>query len=70
MIAGTDRKELMKKLPKFIYDEEKALEVRNHFVSSYLLLVISCVDAWSSLGTNLVNIDLPNGNREFYFIFW
>ncbi|PNX97702.1 hypothetical protein L195_g025621 [Trifolium pratense] len=28
-IAGTDRKELMRKLPKFIYDEEKALEVRS-----------------------------------------
>ncbi|QCE16779.1 uncharacterized protein LOC114196252 [Vigna unguiculata] len=25
-IAGADRKELMRKLPKFIYDEEKALE--------------------------------------------
>ncbi|WJX36170.1 hypothetical protein P8452_29616 [Trifolium repens] len=28
-IAGTDKKELMRKLPKFIYDEEKALEVRS-----------------------------------------
>jgi len=35
-IAGADRKELMRKLPKFIYDEEKALEV-----SSYLLLIPS-----------------------------
>ncbi|XP_021902796.1 uncharacterized protein LOC110818290 [Carica papaya] len=26
-LAGTDRKDLMRKLPKFIYDEEKALEV-------------------------------------------
>ncbi|KAG6487003.1 hypothetical protein ZIOFF_055584 [Zingiber officinale] len=25
-LAGTDKKELMRKLPKFIYDEEKALE--------------------------------------------
>ncbi|KAG5033726.1 hypothetical protein AAZX31_04G015200 [Glycine max] len=25
-LAGADRKELMRKLPKFIYDEEKALE--------------------------------------------
>ncbi|WP_248793034.1 hypothetical protein, partial [Escherichia coli] len=25
-LAGTDRKDLMRKLPKFIYDEEKALE--------------------------------------------
>lgn len=35
-IAGADRKELMRKLPKFIYDEEKALEV-----SSCLLLIPS-----------------------------
>jgi hypothetical protein len=28
-LAGADRKELMRKLPKFIYDEEKALEVRS-----------------------------------------
>ncbi|KAK7856153.1 hypothetical protein CFP56_025004 [Quercus suber] len=28
-LAGVDRKDLMRKLPKFIYDEEKALEVRS-----------------------------------------
>lgn len=27
-LTDTDKKDLMKKLPKFIYDEEKALEVR------------------------------------------
>lgn len=27
-LAGADRKDLMRKLPKFIYDEEKALEVK------------------------------------------
>lgn len=26
-LNGTDKKDLMKKLPKFLYDEEKALEV-------------------------------------------
>lgn len=26
-LAGADRKEFMRKLPKFLYDEEKALEV-------------------------------------------
>lgn len=31
-LAGADRKDLMRKLPKFIYDEEKALEVRIYFV--------------------------------------
>lgn len=37
-LAGADRKDLMRKLPKFIYDEEKALEVRTlvgSFSSSY-----------------------------------
>lgn len=29
-IAGADRKDLMRKLPKFIYDEEKALEVNSY----------------------------------------
>ena len=28
-LAGADRKDLMRKLPKFIYDEEKTLEVRS-----------------------------------------
>lgn len=28
-LAGADKKDLMRKLPKFIYDEEKALEVDN-----------------------------------------
>lgn len=34
-LAGTDRKEIMKKLPKFIYDEDKALEVRRYPFLSY-----------------------------------
>ncbi|KDO85187.1 hypothetical protein CISIN_1g030572mg [Citrus sinensis] len=29
--AAADRKDLMRKLPKFIYDEEKALEVSHYF---------------------------------------
>ncbi|GJY17981.1 zinc finger, CCHC-type containing protein [Tanacetum coccineum] len=35
-LAGTDKKELLKKLPNFIYDEEKALEVQilSHTVRS------------------------------------
>lgn len=42
VLAGADRKDLMRKLPKFIYDEEKALEVRNHLSLLILLQVISC----------------------------
>lgn len=33
-IAETDRKDLMRKLPKFIYDEEKALEVRTRIMNN------------------------------------
>lgn len=37
-LTGADRKDLMRKLPKFIYDEEKALEVKIYlcfvFISS------------------------------------
>lgn len=32
-LAGADRKDLMRRLPKFIYDEEKALEVRSLMIS-------------------------------------
>ncbi|KAJ6921075.1 hypothetical protein NC651_014602 [Populus alba x Populus x berolinensis] len=35
-LAGTDRKDLMRKLPKFIYDEEKALELFAIPVSSFI----------------------------------
>ena len=37
-LAGADRKDLMRKLPKFIYDEEKALEV-SLFLFSLLCLM-------------------------------
>ena len=36
-LAGTDRKDLMRKLPKFIYDEEKALEVRSCYLLYFFL---------------------------------
>ena len=36
-LAGADSKDLMRKLPKFMYDEEKALEVRKFSHSYYLL---------------------------------
>lgn len=45
-IAGADRKDLMRKLPKFIYDEEKALEVtwkHTSFFSFFLSLINSTV---------------------------
>lgn len=40
-LAGADRKDLMRRLPKFIYDEEKALEVKPLFI--YLWETTFCV---------------------------
>lgn len=40
-LAGADRKDLMRRLPKFIYDEEKALEVKHLFI--YLWETAFCV---------------------------
>ncbi|GJS10928.1 inner membrane localized protein [Tanacetum coccineum] len=33
-LAGTDKKELLKKLPNFIYDEEKTLEISGEMAGS------------------------------------
>ncbi|KAF5753112.1 hypothetical protein HS088_TW01G01031 [Tripterygium wilfordii] len=35
-LAGIDRKDLMRKLPKFIYDEEKALETQTSWVYMFV----------------------------------
>ena len=39
-LAGADKKDLMRKLPRFIYDEDKALEVSDKLYYSYYLLLI------------------------------
>ncbi|KGN55524.1 uncharacterized protein LOC101206784 [Cucumis sativus] len=44
VIAGTDRKELMKKLPKFIYDEEKALEKTRKMLALKIEQLNSAID--------------------------
>ena len=52
-LAGADRKDLMRKLPKFIYDEEKALEVRSCSCIcnplNYSLCVYACLLMFSAL---------------------
>ncbi|XP_020113051.1 uncharacterized protein LOC109727362 isoform X2 [Ananas comosus] len=56
-LAGADRKDLMRKLPQFIYDEEKALETRK-VLHAKIAQLISTIDGVSSkLRTN----DGPNG---------
>ncbi|PIA46654.1 hypothetical protein AQUCO_01500298v1 [Aquilegia coerulea] len=56
-LAGTDRKEIMRKLPKFIYDEEKALETRKILADKIEQLNSAIDDVSSQLRAG----DPPNG---------
>ncbi|CAA7399587.1 unnamed protein product [Spirodela intermedia] len=47
-LAGADRKNLMKKLPKFIYDEEKALEKTRKILANKIEQLNSAIDDVSS----------------------
>ncbi|KOM51742.1 uncharacterized protein LOC124832879 isoform X2 [Vigna umbellata] len=47
-IAGADRKELMRKLPKFIYDEEKALEKTRKVLAEKIEQLNAAIDDVSS----------------------
>ncbi|PSS17178.1 TRNA (guanine-N(7)-)-methyltransferase [Actinidia chinensis var. chinensis] len=47
-LAGTDKKDLMKKLPKFIYDEEKAMEKTRKLVEDKIAQLNSDLDDISS----------------------
>ncbi|XP_019177515.1 PREDICTED: uncharacterized protein LOC109172732 [Ipomoea nil] len=53
-----DKKDLMRKLPKFIYDEEKTLERRREILSAKIEQLNTAIDNMSSqFNTN----DAPNG---------
>ncbi|CDP07270.1 unnamed protein product [Coffea canephora] len=43
-LAGTDKKDLMRKLPKFIYDEDKALEKQRKKLSEKIAQLNSAID--------------------------
>ncbi|CAI9110447.1 OLC1v1010471C1 [Oldenlandia corymbosa var. corymbosa] len=47
-LAGTDRKEIMRKLPKFIYDEEKALEKTRKILTEKIEQLNAAIDDVSS----------------------
>ncbi|KAA8547608.1 hypothetical protein F0562_004037 [Nyssa sinensis] len=47
-LAGADRKDLMRKLPKFIYDEEKALEKTRKILTEKIAQLNSAIDDVSS----------------------
>ncbi|KAJ8772810.1 hypothetical protein K2173_027987 [Erythroxylum novogranatense] len=57
VLAGTDRKDLMRKLPKFIYDEEKALEKNRKILTEKIAQLNSAIDDVSS---QLHSEDTPN----------
>ncbi|KAK4778664.1 hypothetical protein SAY86_006192 [Trapa natans] len=47
-LAATDRKDLMRKLPKFIYDEEKALEKTRKVLTEKIAQLNSAIDEVSA----------------------
>ncbi|KAJ9128429.1 hypothetical protein P3X46_035030 [Hevea brasiliensis] len=57
-LAGTDRKDLMRKLPKFIYDEEKALEKTRKILTEKIAQLNSAID---DVSAQLRSEDTPNG---------
>ncbi|KAJ4964897.1 hypothetical protein NE237_016746 [Protea cynaroides] len=57
-LAGADRKDLMRKLPKFIYDEEKALEKTRKILAEKIAQLNSAID---DVSAQLHTEDTPNG---------
>ncbi|KAH9606773.1 hypothetical protein KSS87_009793 [Heliosperma pusillum] len=57
-VAGADKKDLMRKLPKFIYDEEKALEKTRKILTEKIDQLNSAIDNVSS---QLRSEGAPNG---------
>jgi gas vesicle protein len=55
--AAADKKDLMRKLPKFIYDEEKALEKTRKILAEKIAQLNSAIDDVSS---QLRTEDTPN----------
>ncbi|KAI8007879.1 putative LRR receptor-like serine/threonine-protein kinase [Camellia lanceoleosa] len=61
-LAGANRKDLMRKLPKFIYDEEKALERTRKILTEKIAQLNSAIDDVSS---QLRADDTPNGTANW-----
>ncbi|KAK4387822.1 hypothetical protein Sango_2388800 [Sesamum angolense] len=57
-LAGADKKDLMKKLPKFIYDEEKALEKQRKKLAEKIEQLNNAID---NVSNQLRSEDPPNG---------
>ncbi|XP_059636918.1 uncharacterized protein LOC132279020 [Cornus florida] len=57
-LAGADKQDLMRKLPKFIYDEEKALERTRKILTQKIEQLNSAID---NVSVQLRSEDPPNG---------
>ncbi|KAL9248840.1 hypothetical protein AKJ16_DCAP00985 [Drosera capensis] len=57
-VLAADRKDLMRKVPKFIYDEEKALEKTRKILTEKFAELNSTID---DISTQLRSQDSPNG---------
>ncbi|KAL1561488.1 hypothetical protein AAHA92_04183 [Salvia divinorum] len=57
-LTGADKKDLMKKLPKFIYDEEKALEKQRKKLAEKISQLNDAID---NVSTQLRSEEPPNG---------
>nr|GLL37125.1 uncharacterized protein LOC109181962 isoform X2 [Ipomoea trifida] len=57
-LAGADRKDLMRKLPKFLYDEEKVLEKQRKILAEKIEQLNSAID---DISAQLRSEDNPNG---------
>ncbi|CAM8922083.1 unnamed protein product [Rhodiola kirilowii] len=61
-LAGADKEDIMRKLPKFIYDEEKALEKKRKLLADKIAQLNAAIDDVSSqLRTN----EEPNGSAVY-----
>ncbi|CAN4123118.1 unnamed protein product [Withania somnifera] len=56
-LAGADKKDLMRKLPKFIYDEDKELEKQRKKLAEKIDQLNSAID---DISTQLTSDDTPN----------
>ncbi|KAL2522074.1 expressed protein the inner membrane of the chloroplast [Forsythia ovata] len=57
-LAGADKKDIMKKLPKFIYDEDKALERQRKKLAEKIEQLNSAID---NVSNQLPSENSPNG---------
>ncbi|XP_009801193.1 uncharacterized protein LOC107826601 isoform X1 [Nicotiana tabacum] len=63
-ISGTDKEDIMKKLPKFIYDEEKELEKQRKILAKKIEQINSSIDGISAQLRSEDTEDGATGNPD------